>query len=57
MVEKKIVKKKAAPKRTAAKKKAAPKKKVARNKGLSSGLDDTLQLWIKQQVDSLKKKR
>ena len=50
-------KKKAAPKRTAAKKKAAPKKKVARNKGLSSGLDDTLQLWIKQQVDSLKKKR
>ena len=57
MVKKKVVKKKAAPKRKAVKKKAAPKKKATRKKGLSSGLDDTFELWLKQQVALLKKKR
>ena len=50
-------KKRAAPKRKAVKRKAAPKKKATRKKGLSSGLDDTFELWLKQQVALLKKKR
>ena len=73
MVKKKVVKKtakrkaapkkKAAPKRKAApKKKAAPKRKAApkktnKNTGLSSGLDDTFQNWVNQQVSLMNKKK
>ena len=51
MAKKKVVKK-TAKKRKATKKKAAPKKK-----GLSSGLDDTFQNWVDQQVALMNKKK
>ena len=51
MVNKKVGKK-AAPKR-----KAAPKKKTSNNKALASGLDDTFQNWVNQQVALLNKKK
>ncbi|MCH2404102.1 MAG: hypothetical protein MK229_03220 [Nitrososphaerales archaeon] len=48
-------KKKAAPKRNAApKKKAAPKRNAAPK---TSGLDDTFQNWVNQQVAVLNKKK
>ena len=66
MVKKKVVKKtakrkaatkkKAAPKRKATKRKAAPKK-ANKNTGLSSGLDDTFQKWVNQQVAIMNKKK
>ena len=61
MVKKKVGKK-SAPKRKAAKKaapkrKAAPKKKTSNNKALASGLDDTFQNWVNQQVALLNKKK
>ncbi len=63
MVKKKVGKK-AAPKRKAApkkkdapKRKAAPKKKASNNKALTSGLDDTFQNWVNQQVAVLNKKK
>ena len=49
-------KKKAAPKRKATKRKAAPKK-TNKNTGLSSGLDDTFQNWVNQQVSLMNKKK
>jgi len=66
MVKKKVGKKsapkrkaakKAAPKRKASKRKAAPKKKASNNKTLASGLDDTFQNWVNQQVALLNKKK
>ena len=48
MVKKKVVKK-------TAKRKAAPKK--TKNTGLSSGLDDTFQNWVNQQVALMNKKK
>mgnify|MGYP003311608148 CR=1 FL=1 len=44
--------------RKATKKKAAPKRKAAPKKtGLSSGLDDTFQNWVDQQVALMNKKK
>ena len=54
MVKKKVVKK-TAKRKAATKKKAAPKK-ANKNTGLSSGLDDTFQNWVNQQVDIMNKK-
>ena len=54
MVKKKVVKKTA--KRKATKKKAAPKK-TTKNTGLASGLDDTFQNWVNQQVALMNKKK
>ena len=57
MAKKKVVKK-TAKKRKATKKKAAPKRKAApKKKGLSSGLDDTFQNWVDQQVALMNKKK
>ena len=50
-------KKKAAPKRKAATKKKAAPKKANKNTGLSSGLDDTFQKWVNQQVAIMNKKK
>ena len=50
-------KKKAAPKRKAATKKKAAPKKANKNTGLSSGLDDTFQNWVNQQVAIMNKKK
>ena len=49
-------KKKAAPKRKATKRKAAPKK-ANKNTGLYSGLDNTFQNWVDQQVAIMNKKK
>ena len=61
MVKKKVVKK-TAKRKAATKKKAAPKRKAApkktnKNTGLSSGLDDTFQNWVNQQVSLMNKKK
>ena len=55
MVKKKVVKK-TAKRKAATKKKAAPKK-ANKNTGLSSGLDDTFQKWVNQQVAIMNKKK
>ena len=52
-----VTKKKAAPKRKAATKKKAAPKKANKNTGLSSGLDDTFQKWVNQQVAIMNKKK
>ena len=61
MVKKKVVKKtakrKAAPKKKAAPKRKAATKKTSKNTGLSSGLDDTFQNWVNQQVSLMNKKK
>ncbi|MCH2379921.1 MAG: hypothetical protein MK228_00160 [Nitrososphaerales archaeon] len=61
MVKKKVVKKtakrKAAPKKKAAPKRKAAPKKTNKNTGLSSGLDDTFQNWVNQQVSLMNKKK
>ena len=54
--KRKATKKKAAPKRKAATKKKAAPKKANKNTGLSSGLDDTFQNWVSQQVAIMNKK-
>ena len=56
MVKKKVGKK-SAPKRKASKRKVAPKKKASNNKALTSGLDNTFQNWVNQQVALLNKKK
>ena len=61
MVKKKVVKK-TAKRKAVTKKKAAPKRKAApkktnKNTGLSSGLDDTFQNWVNQQVSLMNKKK
>ena len=55
--KRKATKRKAAPKRKAATKKKAAPKKANKNTGLSSGLDDTFQNWVSQQVAIMNKKK